>query len=49
MLFRSSSTLGQGSLFEMLLPVVPVPPPEMPAVPEPVTAPASRADADPAT
>jgi two-component system OmpR family sensor kinase len=46
---RASSTLGQGSLFELLLPVVPAPPPETPAAPEPVTAPASRADVDPTT
>jgi signal transduction histidine kinase len=46
---RASSTLGQGSLFELLLPVVQVPPAETPAAPEPVMAPTSRPDADPAT
>ena len=43
---RASSTLGQGSLFEVLLPANP----ETPAVPEPVTTPqTSRPDADTAT
>ena len=45
---RASSTLGQGSVFEVLLPAIAAPP-ETPAAPEPVTAQTSRPDADPAT
>jgi two-component system, OmpR family, sensor kinase len=44
---RASSTLGQGSVFEVLLPAIPAPPsPETPAPPGPVTAPSSLPDAD---
>jgi signal transduction histidine kinase len=46
---RASSTLGQGSLFEVLLPAVPAPLPETPAAPQAVTAQISRPDADTAT
>jgi signal transduction histidine kinase len=44
---RASSTLGQGSVFEVLLPAVPAPPPspEMPAPPRPLTAQSSSPDA----
>jgi signal transduction histidine kinase len=42
---RVSSTLGQGSLFEVLLPAVPAPP--SPPTPRPVTAQASVPDAAP--
>jgi signal transduction histidine kinase len=41
---RASSTLGQGSVFEVLLPATPVPP--SPEAPAPVTARPSRPDAD---
>ena len=44
---RASSTLGQGSVFEVLLPAVSAPPsPEAPAPPGPVAAQSSRPDAD---
>jgi signal transduction histidine kinase len=47
---HASSTLGQGSVFEVLLPAVPATPPaERPAAPMPVTAQTSRPDADPGT
>jgi signal transduction histidine kinase len=47
---HASSTLGQGSVFEVLLPAVPATPPaETPAAPGPVTAQTSRPDADPGT
>jgi signal transduction histidine kinase len=45
---RASSTLGQGSVFEVLLPAAPAPA-ETPAEPEPVMVQMSRLDADPAT
>ena len=45
---RASSTLGQGSVFEVLLPAAPAPA-ETPAAPEPVMVQMSRPDADPAT
>jgi signal transduction histidine kinase len=45
---RASSTLGQGSLFEVMLPAIAASP-ESPAAPEPVTAEISRPDAGPAT
>src|SRR5690349_13819781 len=45
---RASSTLGQGSVFEVLLPAASAPT-GTPAAPEPVTAQTSRPDADPAT
>ncbi len=38
---RASSPLGQGSVFEVLLPAIAAPP-ETPAAPEPVTAQTSR-------
>src|SRR5262249_12899913 len=46
---RASSTLGQGSVFEVLLPAIPEPPsPEAPAPPRPMTAgPSSPPDAKP--
>ncbi|HSR24989.1 MAG TPA: ATP-binding protein, partial [Candidatus Eisenbacteria bacterium] len=44
---RASSTLGQGSVFEVLLPAVSGPPsPEAPAPAGPVAAPSSRPDVD---
>jgi signal transduction histidine kinase len=44
---RASSTLGQGSVFEVLLPAVSAPPSlEAPAPPGPVAAQSSRPDAD---
>ena len=45
---RASSTLGQGSLFEVMLPAIAASP-ESPAAPEPVTAEMSPPDAGPAT
>ena len=44
---RASSTLGQGSVFEVVLPAVPAPPssPETPAPPRPLTAQSSSPDA----
>jgi two-component system OmpR family sensor kinase len=41
---RASSTLGQGSVFEVLLPAIPAP--SSPEAPEPVTARPSRSDAE---
>jgi two-component system, OmpR family, sensor kinase len=41
---RASSTLGQGSVFEVLLPAIPAPP--SPEAPGPATARPSRPDAD---
>jgi signal transduction histidine kinase len=47
---RASSTLGEGSVFEVLLPAAPTTPSlEAPAPAGPVTAPSSRPDANPGT